>query len=215
MKNRIFSPNTEISKARQMTVTALMGAMSAVLMYIQIPLPMFMPSFIRFDLSELPALIAAFAIGPLSGVCVCLIKCIVALTKSYSGGIGELSNFLLGCSLVIPAGLIYKAKKTKAIAAVGALVGTVTMALVSIATNYFIVYPIYVKLGLMTMDEIISAYKLLNSNVETLLDALVWFNMPFNFVKGLVSSGITMAIYKHISPVLKHGQREPAPAKAK
>jgi len=120
MKNKIFSPNTETPKVRQLTVTALMGAMSAVLMFIQLPVPMFMPSFIKFDLSELPALIASFAIGPLSGACVCLIKNIINLFSTSTGGVGELSNFILGCAFVVPAGLIYKAKKTKTTAIIGA-----------------------------------------------------------------------------------------------
>lgn len=203
MKNQFFKPNTEISRVRQLTVTALMGAMSAVLMFIQIPVPMLMPGFIKFDLSELPALIASFAVGPLSGVCVCLIKNIVNLFSTSTGGVGELSNFILGCALVVPAGLIYKVKKTRLTAAIGSLAGAVIMALLSILSNYFIVYPVYAKF--MPMEAILEAYRALNPNVETLLDALVWFNMPFTFVKGLASGVVTMAVYKYLSPALKHG----------
>ena len=123
--------------------------------------------------------------------------------SSYSAGVGELSNFLIGCGLVIPAGLIYKANKTKKNALIGALVGSVTMALVSLPSNYFIVYPAYVSMGLMPMDAIIQAYQAINPKVETLLDALVWFNMPFTLVKGLCSTAVTMAVYKYISPVIK------------
>lgn len=203
MKNEIFKPNTETSKIRQLTVTAIMGAMSAVLMFIQIPVPMFMPGFIKFDLSELPALIASFAIGPLSGACVCLIKNLINLMSTSTGGVGELSNFILGCAFVVPAGLIYKAKKTKVNAIIGAVAGSVIMALLSIVSNYFIVYPIYTNF--MPMEAIIEAYKALNPKVETLLDALVWFNMPFTFIKGMCSTVITVAVYKYISPILKHG----------
>lgn len=206
MKNEIFSPNTETPKVRQLTVTALMGAMSAVLMFIQLPVPMFMPSFIKFDLSELPALIASFAIGPLSGACVCLIKNIINLFSTSTGGVGELSNFILGCAFVVPAGLIYKAKKTKTTAIIGALSGSVFMALLSVVSNYFIVYPIYTNF--MSMDAIIGMYKALNPNVNSLMDALVMFNMPFTFVKGLTSTLLTLAVYKYISPILKHGTKQ-------
>lgn len=201
MKNDLLKPNTEISKVHQLTSTAVMGAMATVLMFLEIPIPV-MPWFIKLDLSELPALIAAFAIGPLSGVCVCLIKNLVNLINSYSAGIGELSNFILGCAFVIPAGLIYKANKTRKNAFLGALAGSAVMALVSIASNYFIVYPVYAAL-LMPMETIIEAYQKINPRVETLTDALVWFNMPFTFFKGMCCTAVTMAVYKYISPILK------------
>lgn len=203
MKNQIFKPNTETSKTRQLTVTAMMGAMAAVLQFLEFPVPMFMPSFIKFDLSELPALISSFAIGPLSGACVCLIKNLIALMKTGTGGVGELSNFILGCAFVVPAGLIYKANKTKTRAIVGSFVGAASMAILSVFSNYFFIYPIYTKF--MPMDAIINAYKAINPKVDSLLDALIWFNMPFTFIKGLFSAVITVAIYKYISPILKHG----------
>ncbi|MCM1577731.1 MAG: ECF transporter S component [Ruminococcus sp.] len=205
MKNNIFKPNKEISKTRQLTITALMGAMASVLMFAEISLPMFIPDFVKFDLSELPALIAAFAVGPMSGVFVCLIKNLVNIGITYSAGIGELANFIIGCGLVIPAGLVYKAKKTRRTAIIGALLGSVVMALISIPVNYFISYPFYTRF--MEMETIIKAYRALNPNVETLLDALVWFNMPFTFVKGLCSTAVTVAVYKYLSPVLKNGKK--------
>ncbi|MGN1089131.1 MAG: ECF transporter S component [Huintestinicola sp.] len=203
MKTEIIKSNTEVSKTRQLTVTAIMGALSAALMFIQIPVPMFMPGFIKFDISELPALIASFAIGPLSGACVCLIKNLINLLSTSTGGVGELSNFILGCAFVVPAGLIYKAKKTRARAIIGAVVGAVVMALFSIVSNYFFVYPIYT--AFMPMEAIIGAYQALNPKVETLLDALIMFNVPFTFIKGMVSTVITIPIYKYLSPILKKG----------
>ena len=112
---------------RKMTVTAILAAVSTVLMFLSFNVP-FMPSFIKMDFSELPALIAAFAYGPLSGVIVCLIKNLINLLSTQTGGVGELSNFILGCAFVLPAGLIYKHKKTKKSAVLGALLGAVIMA---------------------------------------------------------------------------------------
>lgn len=203
MKSQVFKANTELSKTRQLTITAILGAMASGLMFAEISLPMFIPGFVKFDLSDLPALIAAFAVGPFSGVCVCLIKNLVNVAITYSGGVGELANFLIGCGLVIPAGLIYKIKKTRGTAIAGALTGSAVMALVSIPVNYFISYPFYTHF--MEMDSIIKAYQALNPKVETLMDALVWFNMPFTFVKGLCCTAVTVAVYKYLSPVLKHG----------
>ena len=133
---------TSLLNIRKMTMTALLGALATVLMFLSFKVP-FMPSFISLDFSELPALIAAFSMGPLSGAAVCLIKNLINLFASSTGGVGELSNFLLGCCFVLPAGFIYRYKKTRMGALIGALSGAVLVAVVSAFTNYFIGYPIY------------------------------------------------------------------------
>ena len=189
-------------KIRNITVTAIMSAVSTVLMFLSFSVPL-VPSFLKFDFSELPALLTGFALGPVYGVAVCLVKNVVNVFFTTTFGVGELSNFILGCAFVVPAGLIYKANKTKTRAIVGSFVGAASMAILSIFSNYFFIYPIYTKF--MPMDAIINAYKAINPKVDSLLDALIWFNMPFTFIKGLFSAVITVAIYKYISPILKHG----------
>lgn len=184
---------------RKMTMTALLGAISAVLMLFSFKVPL-MPSFISMDFSELPALIAAFSLGPVSGVVVCLIKNLLNLFTSQTGGVGELSNFLLGCCFVLPAGLIYRYKKTLVGAIIGALAGAVAMAVLSVFTNYFIVYPIYTNF--LPMEAIMGMYQAINPHVENLWQALLVFNMPFTFIKGLCSVVITLLVYKKLSPLL-------------
>ena len=114
------------SRVRFITVTAMLSAISFVLMYFEFPIPI-MPAFIKFDFSDLPALIGTFAYGPLCGVIVCLIKNLLHLMDSNSMLVGELSNFILGAAFVIPAGLIYKFKKTKKSALIGGITGAVFM----------------------------------------------------------------------------------------
>ncbi len=188
---------------RYMTMTAMLSAVAFVLMFLEFNVP-FMPSFIKMDLSELPALIGAFAMGPASGVIICLIKNLLHLLMSTTGGVGELSNFILGALFVIPAGLMYKKKKGRKSALIGSLIGAVVMAIVSVFSNYFIVYPVYT--AFMPMDTIISMYQAILPSADTLLKCLVIFNMPFTFVKGLINVIITFLIYKHISPIIKGTQ---------
>lgn len=188
---------------RKIAMTAILAAAASVLMFISFKLP-FMPSFISLDFSELPALIAAFSMGPLSGVTVCLIKNLINLFASSTGGVGELSNFLLGCCFVLPAGLIYRHKKTRLGALIGALAGAVTMAVVSAFTNYFIVYPIY--MNFLSLDAIMGMYQAINPHVKTLWEALWVFNVPFTFLKGMCSVVITFLVYKKISPLI-HGKK--------
>lgn len=188
------------SNLRVMTGTAMLAAIAFILMFLDFSVP-FMPSFIKMDVSELPALVAAFAYGPISGVIVCLIKNLIHLTITTTGGVGEISNFLLGAFFVFPAGLIYMKKKNKVTAIVGALVGAVIMGVMSIVSNYFLVYPIYYNF--MPKEVILAAYQAIFSGVDDILDCLIVFNAPFTFLKGLLSVVITIVIYKPMSGLLK------------
>ena len=110
---------------RTLAMTAVLGAVATVLMFFSFSIPIILPSFLAMDFSELPALIAAFTMGPVSGVVVCLIKNLVNLPSSGTGGAGELCNFLMGVTFVVPAGLIYKFRKDRVGAVLGSLVGAV------------------------------------------------------------------------------------------
>ena len=188
------------TKTRKLIGTSMLAAVSVVLMFLSFPVPL-MPSFIKMDLAELPALIGAFAYGPLAGAAVCLVKNLISLMKSSSGGVGTLCNFLLGVCFVVPAGLIYKYNRTRRGALIGALAGAAIMAVLSIFVNYYVVYPIYT--AFMPMEAIIGMYQAINPKVQTLWQALIWFNCPFTFVKGLISVAICFLIYKPLSPFLK------------
>lgn len=183
-----------------MTVTAMLAAVAFVLMFFEFSVPL-MPSFIKMDLSDLPALIGSFAIGPVGGVMIALIKNILHLTVTSSGGVGELSNFILNAVFVLPAGIIYKRKKTRKRALTGSLIGAVLMAVLSVVTNYFIIYPVYYNF--MPKETILAAYQIIFPGVDSILDCLIVFNLPFTFVKAMISVVVTFLIYKHISPVLK------------
>lgn len=185
---------------RYLTVTAMLSAVAFILMFLDFSVP-FMPTFIKMDLSELPALIGAFAMGPVCGVMVCLIKNLLHLTISTTGGVGELSNFILGVAFVLPAGLIYRHKKSRSSALTGSLIGALFMGIFSIVSNYFLVYPVYYNF--MAEEAILQAYQMIIPSVQNILQCLICFNMPFTIVKGLFSVVITFLIYKPISPILK------------
>lgn len=190
--------------AWKLTMTAMLSAVAFVLMFLEFSVPV-MPPFIKMDLSDLPELIGAFAMGPVSGIVICLIKNLLHLLVSTTGGVGELSNFLLGACFVFPAGLIYRKWKGKKSAVLGALLGAALMAAVSIFSNYYIVYPFYYNF--MEKDAILAAYQAIIPGVRDIWQCLVVFNAPFTLVKGLFCVAITVLIYKHISPFLKGRNR--------
>lgn len=190
-------------KIRYITVTGMLSALSAVLMMVSFSVP-FMPSFIKLDFSEMPALIAAFSMGPLSGVMVCLIKNLINVCFTTTGGVGELANFLLGCSFVVPAGVIYYRRKNRKMALIGAIVGAVAMAAASLPMNYFVTYPIYSKF--MPLEAIVGMYQAIAPGVDGLFWCLLLFNVPFTFLKGGLDAAITFLLYKRISPLI-HGKK--------
>lgn len=193
MKNCKTNPYTLAS-------VSVLSALASVLMFFSVSVPL-VPSFLKFDLSELPALIAAFTVGPLAGVAVCLVKNIVNVFFTTTGGIGEAINFLLGTAFVLPAGLIYKRLNNRPGALLGGLVGALCMSLAGLPLNYFIVYPIYAKL-LVPMEVILSLYQAIRPSTESLIEALMVFNMPFTFVKALVSVITAFAVYEPLSPII-------------
>lgn len=188
---------------RTLAMTAVLGAVATVLMFFSFSIPIILPSFLAMDFSELPALIAAFTMGPVSGVVVCLIKNLVNLPSSGTGGAGELCNFLMGVTFVVPAGLIYKFRKDRVGAVLGSLVGAVVMAVLSLPINLFISYPAYAVFYNMTTDKVMDMYQMILPWVKTLPQALLIFNMPFTFCKAMCSVIITFVIYKRISPIIK------------
>ena len=186
---------------RKLCATGVLSAIGLIFMYLEVPIPI-MPSFIKFDFSDLPALIASFAYGPLFGVIVCFVKNVFHLFVSQSAWIGELSNFLLGIFFVLPAGIIYQKIKTKKGAVIASFAGSVAVALLCFPINYFIIYPLYAKL-LIPTEVILQAYSTILPSVDSLAKAILLFNVPFTFVKGVINSVICIIIYKKISPILK------------
>lgn len=187
-------------RSRKIAVTAMLSAAATVLMALDFPIPFLIPPFVKMDFSELPALLAAFSLGPVWGAAVCLVKNLINLTMSSTNGVGELCNFLLGVCFVIPAGVIYKHWKTRWGALTAALAGAALMAVCSVPINYFISYPFYTTF--MPIDTIIGMYQELIPSVDGLLACLIIFNAPFTLLKALLDTVLAFLIYKPLSPLL-------------
>lgn len=186
---------------RMLTTTAMLGALATALMYVEISIPI-MPGFIKYDISDLPALLGSMAFGPICGMLVCFIKNALHLLDSNSFLVGELSNFLLGAVFVVPVGIMYKKKQNKKTAIIGGVLGAVVMGLFSVVSNYFIIYPIYYKVA-MPEDVILGMYQAILPGMKNMLQCLLVFNMPFTIVKGLIATAVAALIYQQVSPLLR------------
>ena len=191
-----------------LTVAAMLSAVAFILMFIEFPIPMLIPAFIKMDFSDLPALLGAFALGPVYGVIISFMKNLlhIVIRGTSTACVGELSNFILGAIFSAVAGYLYKHHKSRKTAIIGAVAGAVAMGVLSVPSNYFVVYPAYVQFYHMPLEAILGMYQAILPSADSLIKCLIIFNLPFTLVKGLLDAVLCMLIYKPLSPIL-HGRR--------
>lgn len=165
---------------------SVLSAMAFVLMYLDFPLPIF-PAFLKIDFSDIPALLGTFAMGPVAGIIIELIKnlLIILLKGTQTGFVGEFANFIVGAALVGTAGIIYSRSKTRKGALISIISGILAMSALASIANYFILLPLY---GITEVAERSSL--------------VVYSILPFNIFKGVLAGAITFLAYKKLSPIL-------------
>lgn len=183
---------------RNVTVMAMFGALAAVLMIFEVPLPFIAPSFYGMDISEVPVLVGTFALGPVAGVVMELVKLILKPTST--GFVGEFANFCVGCSLALPAGFIYRLNKTKRGAVIGMAAGTVIMTIVAVILNAVVMLPFYSHF--MPLDTIIAAGAAINPAISNVWTFVILAVGPFNILKGVIVSLLTALVYKRVSVII-------------
>jgi len=187
---------------KKLTAVAMLSAVGVILQYMEISVPV-MPGFIKLDFSDLPELIGAFVLGPGAGVLICLIRNIIHIIVSQSGAIGELSNFILGAFFALTAGLIHKKMPNIKGAVLGAVTASVVMGLVSLPSNYFLIYPLYYNFMGFPEPAILQMYQLLRPSTQSIAEALLVFNVPFTAVKGLICGVLAVAVYKPLKKFIQ------------
>lgn len=191
-------------KVRTIAQIGMLGAIAVVLMLFEIPLP-FAPAFYEIDFSEVPVLVGCFAMGPVAGVLIELIKILLnlAINGTITAGVGEFANFLIGCSFIIPAGIIYRKNHTRKGAIIGMAVGTAIMTILGCFLNAYLLLPTYAKAFEMPMDALIGMGSAINANITDLFTFVAFSVAPFNLLKGVLVSLIVFFIYKKIRPIFR------------
>ena len=190
---------------RRIASCAILSAMAAILMYLEVKPSLLLlpfPDFLAFDFSEIPVLIGTFALGPVWGIVIELIKNLIHLPATGTMGVGELSNFLTGSIFVVTAGLIYSKFRTKKGAAASMAIATVVLAAASVPVNAFINLPFYGAAMGFTLDKIIGMTAPVNPLVKDELSLLLAVFVPFNLLKGFAVSLVTFFVYKPISKLI-------------
>jgi len=192
------------TKTRNMVSIAMLAAVAVVLMLFEFPLP-FLPPFYKIDASELPVIIGAFAMGPWAGMLIELVKVLLnlLLDGTTTAFVGEFANFLIGCSYVVPASLVYYYRKSKKNAILGLVLGTVTCAVVGCLLNAYLLLPAYSKAFKMDIEALVAMGTAANKAIDSMFTFVLFATAPLNILKCGLVSVITMLIYKPISRILK------------
>lgn len=205
VKERIFD-------TRKMAMIGMFSALSAVLMLFEIPLP-FAPPFYKLDFSELPILVGTFAFGPVAGVMMEFIKILLKLVikGTRTAFVGELANFAVGCSFILPASVVYAFRKSKKNAMVGCAVGTLFMTVFGTAFNAVYLLPAFSKLYGLPLEDILLMGRKVNPLVREgdIISFVAACVAPLNLIKGVSVSIVTLLIYKPLSPIIKTGRPTP------
>ncbi len=190
-------------KTKSITKIAVLGAIAFILMLLDFPVP-FAPPFYRLDFSEVVVLVGGFALGPFAAIVIEALKIVLNLMfhGSITAGVGEFANFLIGISFVVPASIVYQKNKTRAQAKRGLWIGGLSMVVVGLILNYFVLLPAYSYFLKMPMDVILSMGKAIVPIIDSKLTFVILATTPFNLVKAIIISVVTVHLYKHVSPLL-------------
>jgi riboflavin transporter FmnP len=188
---------------RSLVKMAVLAALGAILMLIEVRLPVF-PGILKLELGDLPALLGSLAMGPLAGVIIELLKNIMNLLLdfTFTFGVGELSNFIVGSAFVASASIVYQRSRDKRGLLLGLLTGIFCMTLTACFSNYYIVIPAYMKAGGFSLEKIVELFAMANSRITDLRTIILYAIVPFNLIKSTVVSIVALLLYNRVLPVL-------------
>jgi riboflavin transporter FmnP len=189
-------------KINRLVKVAVLSVIAFLLMFLEFAVPIF-PSFLKIDISDLPALIGTFALGPVAGISIEFLKNIL-----HGIFVGELANFIVGTVLVVTAGFIYKARKTKKSAVLGLISGTITMSIAAGLINYFVLLPLYQRAFNFPISQMVAIAGKINGNITDVWTLILLSIVPFNLIKGCMLTVITLLIYKKVSVILKKEDKD-------
>jgi len=200
--SNVLQQTKNIFGVKEIAKIGMLSAIAVILMLFEIPL-WFAPGFYKIDLSEVPVLIGTFAMGPLAGIFIEIIKILLNLLidGTVTIGIGEFANLMIGCAIIVPSGLVYKKIRTRKGALIGMAAGTVAMTVVGCLLNAYVLLPIYAKAFQMPIEALVGMGTAVNPAITSLSTFVLLAVAPFNLLKGIIVSAVTLLLYKKISPV--------------
>ena len=191
----------KVTPAKRVSIVGICAAIATVLHILDFPLPFLAPEFYKLDFSELPVMLCGFYLGPSATVVCEAVKILLKLLLkgTSTAFVGDFANFFVGCSLVLPAVIIYHAHKSKHSAKVGLVVGTIVMTLFGSAFNGIYLLPKFSQLYGLPLDTIIAMGSAINASIQNVTTFVCFAVAPLNLVKGGAVSILTLLLYKRVA----------------
>ena len=198
---RFLPAMRKVTKARRISIIAVCSAIAAVLHMLDFPLLFLAPEFYKLDFSELPVMLCGFYLGPSAAVACEAVKILLKLLLkgTSTAFVGDFANFAVGCSLVLPAVIVYHTKKTRASAVWGLIVGTAVLTVFGSLFNAVYLLPKFSQLYGMPLDTIIAMGSSINSSIHSLQSFVMLAVAPLNLIKGAMISVLTLLLYKRVA----------------
>lgn len=191
----------KVSKARRISIVAICSAIAAVLHMLDFPLLFLAPEFYKLDFSELPVMLCGFYLGPSAAIACEGVKILLKLLMkgTSTAFVGDFANFAVGCSLVLPAVIVYQIKRTRASALWGLVLGTVVLTAFGSAFNAIYLLPKFSQLFGLPLDTIVAMGSAINGNIHSVSTFVMFAVAPLNLVKGVTISVLTLLLYKRVA----------------
>lgn len=188
--------------ARVIAQIGILATISYFLRFIELPLPIF-PVFLKLDISDVPAVFGGLAMGPAAGFIILTIKNIMQIISggSSTGGIGEIANLVIAGAYVVVVCMAYKKLRSKKGVIIGSIIGTIAMAITGAIIDYYVIFPLYAKI-MIPMEQIIQMGQIINPRVTNLYKFMIWLVIPFNIIKGVLTTIVILPLYEKMSKII-------------
>ena len=201
LSERYLLKKRQVSPARRVSIVAVCAAIATVLHVLDFPLLFLAPEFYKLDFSELPVMLCGFYLGPSAAVACEAVKIILKLLLkgTSTAFVGDFANFAVGCSLVLPAVIVYHLHKSRKGALIGLVLGTLILTIFGTAFNAIYLLPKFSQLYGMPLDAIIGMGSKINGNIHSIQSFVMLAVAPLNLIKGISVSVLTMLLYKKVA----------------
>lgn len=201
LAERFLLEHRSVAPARRVAIIGMCGAIAVVLYCLDFPVPFLAPPFYKLDFSEIPVLLCGFFLGPSAGVICLAMKILLKLLLqgSTTAFVGDLANFVVGCTLILPATVIYHLHKSKRSAMAGLAVGTLSMAVFGSLFNAVYLIPEFSRLYGIPLESIVAMGAAIHGSIDSVSSLALLCVAPLNLVKGAAVSILTMLLYKHVA----------------
>ena len=191
-----------LSSAKTISKVGVLSAIAYILMFISIPLPIF-PSFLKIDLSDIPAIFGGMSLGPMAGLAIVIVKNFLqGITASTTGGVGEFANVVIGGSYVLIVCFFYRKLKCTKGVVIGGSLGIAVMTTMGCLMNYYIMMPLYAVVYGMPLEQIVQMGTVINTKVTDLMTFVIWMIAPFNILKASIMTIVTLPLFKKMEKIL-------------